>query len=156
MRIAGIVEESVTDGPGIRFAVFFQGCIHECPGCHNPGTHDMSGGKEMTLEEIVSYMDNPLLDGVTLTGGDPFMQPKDAYLIAKEAHRRGFDVITYTGYTIEQLFEINDEDMMTLLKESDVLVDGPFVLSLRTLDIPFVGSSNQKIIYVKDFLKNNL
>jgi len=154
MRIAGIVEESVVDGPGIRLAVFFQGCPHACPGCHNPKTHDFLGGTEMPLEKIVEYMDNPLLDGITLTGGEPFCQPKDAYLIAKEAHKRGLDVFTYTGYTIEQITEKNDSDMMTLLKISDMLVDGPFILAKRTLDIPFVGSSNQRIINIKQYFEN--
>lgn len=153
MRIAGIVKESVVDGPGIRMTVFFQGCPHACPGCHNPQTHDFNGGEEMTLSEIVEHMDNPLLDGVTLSGGEPFCQPKDAYLVAKEAHKKGLDVFTYTGYTIEQIIEKDDSDMIALLKECDTLVDGLFVLSKRTLDIPFVGSSNQRIIDIKEYFK---
>ncbi len=153
MKIAGIVEESVVDGPGLRLAVFFQGCVHNCKGCHNPETHDLNGGKEMTLDQIVEYMDNPLLSGITLTGGDPFCQPKEAYFVAKEAHKHNLNVFTYTGYTIEQLIEKNDEDMMALLKESDTLIDGPFILAKRTLDIPFVGSSNQRIIDIKEYFK---
>ena len=153
MKIAGIIEESVVDGPGIRMSVFFQGCPHHCPGCHNPETHDFSGGTEMTLEQVIKGLDNPILSGVTLTGGEPFGQPEAAYEVACEAHKRNLNVITYTGYTIEKLIEINDEKMMTLLKETDTLIDGPFILAQRTLEMPFVGSKNQRILNVKEYLK---
>ena len=153
MKIAGIVEESVVDGLGIRLAVFFQGCPHDCPGCHNPQTHDFNGGTEMTLEQIVALMDNPLIDGVTLTGGEPFCQPEAAYQIAVEAHKRELDVISYSGYTLEKLIEMNRKEIMDLLKESDILIDGPFLQAKRTLDVPFVGSSNQRVIYLKKYFE---
>ena len=154
MRIFGTVEDSIVDGPGLRYSVFVQGCPHHCPGCHNPQTHDPNGGSWGDTEDIITAMaENPLLDGITLSGGDPFMQPKECTELAKGAHQHGLNVWTYTGYTWEALFTENDPDKIALLKESDVLIDGPFLLAERSLELKFKGSRNQRIIDVKKSLE---
>lgn len=152
LRLAGLVEDSIVDGPGLRLSVFVQGCPHHCPGCHNPQTHDPLGGHDETVENIVRRLDdNPLLSGVTLSGGEPFMQPAPCAQIARAAHARALNVWTYTGYTFEELLERSREDADTaaLLAETDVLVDGRFILAERSLDCPWRGSRNQRLIDVK-------
>jgi len=154
IRIAGTVNDSIVDGPGLRFSVFTQGCPHHCPGCHNPETHDPMGGREADTEEIIAKMKkNPLLSGLTLSGGDPMMQPAACAEIAKAAHASGLSVWTYTGYTWEKLMEEKDPDRMELLRQSDVLVDGPFILAQRSLELDFCGSKNQRLIDVAASLK---
>ena len=107
LRISGIIDESIVDGKGLRYTIFTQGCPHHCEGCHNPDTHDFEGGteKEITAiyEEICS---NPLLSGVTFSGGEPFCQPAPLAVLAEMVHKKGLNVTTYTGYTLEQLLEM--------------------------------------------------
>mgnify|MGYP003301381219 CR=1 FL=1 len=147
MRIAGLTQDSIVDGPGFRFTVFVQGCTHHCEGCHNPQTHDPMGGKEMTTEEIIREMrSNPLTDGLTLSGGEPFDQSEDCLTLARAAKESGLNVWSYSGYLYEQL--LADEKKSQLLKELDVLVDGPFVLSQRSLALAWRGSRNQRVIDV--------
>lgn len=154
ISLSGITGDSIVDGPGIRLTIFTQGCPHHCPGCHNPQTHDPKGGSWGNTEDIIAAIaENPLLDGITLSGGDPFMQPKECTELAKGAHKYGLNVWTYTGYTWEALFAENDPDKITLLKESDVLIDGPFLLAERSLELKFKGSRNQRIIDVKKSLQ---
>lgn len=146
VRIAGIVQESIVDGPGFRLAIFFQGCPHNCENCHNPETHSFHGGRFIHIDEIIAMMDNPLLDGVTLTGGEPFWQMVAGKVIAKEAHKRGLNVWAYSGWTFERLLRLVGSETF---EDIDVLVDGPYKQHLRTLDLPWRGSVNQRIIDVK-------
>lgn len=149
IRLAGLVHESITDGPGLRLAVFVQGCPHNCPGCHNPETHDPRGGRDITVLEIVRiYDDNPLLSGVTLSGGEPFEQAAALVPLARAIRERGGNVISYSGYTYEQLLKRAKADptITDLLRISDWLIDGPFVQALRDLTLLFRGSSNQRIL----------
>lgn len=146
-----MVNDSIVDGPGFRLAVFAQGCPHACPGCHNPETHAFDGGRLESTDKIVETMaDNPLLDGLTLTGGDPFCQPEPCAQLAHEAKRLGLNVWAYSGWTYEQLLKKAEEEppIRDLLSEIDVLVDGPFLLSQRTLELRFRGSKNQRLIDV--------
>ena len=155
MRIAGTVQDSIVDGPGFRFTVFTQGCSHHCPGCHNPQTHDPSGGTEHTVEELLERMrSNPLTDGLTLSGGEPFEHPEDCLLLARGAHESGLNVWSYTGYLFEFLRDQGTEAQKALLRELDVLVDGPFLLEQRTLSLPWRGSRNQRVIDVPKSLEN--
>ena len=150
IRIAGVVNDSIVDGPGLRFTVFTQGCSHHCPGCHNPETHDFAGGQEETTENIIGkFSKNPLLSGITLSGGDPMEQPEPCLELARAAHAKHLNVWTYTGYTWEGLHEQGDAQRLALLDETDVLVDGPFILSERSLELKFCGSRNQRLIDVK-------
>ncbi|MBR0228861.1 MAG: anaerobic ribonucleoside-triphosphate reductase activating protein [Clostridia bacterium] len=156
IRIAGVVNDSIVDGPGLRFSVFTQGCSHHCPGCHNPETHDPQGGHDEDTEALIAKMKkNPLLSGLTLTGGDPLEQSAPCLELAKAAHALGLNVWAYTGYTWEQLLDRDDPDQMALLREVDVLVDGPFILAERSLELDYRGSKNQRLIDVPASLREN-
>lgn len=149
IRIAGTVNDSIVDGPGLRFSVFTQGCPHGCPGCHNPETHDPTGGQETDTAALIEKMGkNPLLSGLTLSGGDPMLQAAACCELARAAHEKGLNVWLYTGYTWEELMEENDPERMALLRETDVLVDGRFVLAERSLELDYRGSRNQRLIDV--------
>lgn len=149
IRLASFVEESIVDGPGLRFVLFTQGCPHRCSGCHNPQTHLSVGGTMFSIEEIIAlYEKNPAVRGLTLSGGEPFVQAAPLSKIAKAVHQRGGDVIVYTGYRLEKLYTLaeTDDGIAALMVQTDLLIDGPFVLSQRCLDVAFVGSLNQRLI----------
>lgn len=170
LRLAGVVRESIVDGPGLRFAIFCQGCPHNCPKCHNQDTHDFSGGYDCNIQKIVNAIEeNPLLSGVTFSGGEPSHQPVAFLEIAKKVKSRGLNIWMYSGYTLEELLSranstISDLDNMNenssqtsekneeqvalkgLLSLIDVLVDGKFINELKDLTLPFRGSRNQRII----------
>jgi anaerobic ribonucleoside-triphosphate reductase activating protein len=152
VRISGTVNDSIVDGPGLRYAVFVQGCLKNCKGCHNPETHDPEGGHEESVENIIANMSkNPLLDGLTISGGEPFLQASECAKLAGLAHERGKSVWLYTGYTYEEV--LMHEEFRPLLEETDVLVDGPFVESEKSYELHFRGSRNQRLIDVKRSLK---
>jgi anaerobic ribonucleoside-triphosphate reductase activating protein len=154
MRIAGIVDDSIVDGDGLRLSVFTQGCPHHCVGCQNPDTHAASGGRDEDTENILARIDeNPLLTGITFSGGEPILQPAPLTRLAKEAHKRGLDVWSYTGYTLEELLAKKNPAIDALLRVLDVLVDGPYEERLRDLTLNFRGSSNQRIIDMNAFRK---
>ena len=147
MRIAEAVSDSIVDGPGLRLTIFTQGCPHHCPGCHNPQTHDPAGGTAYPVDEILAFAaDNPLLDGITLSGGEPFAQAQDCTALALAARKRGLNVWCYTGYTYEQLLQRARPEELALLDACDVLIDGPFLQAERSLELPWRGSRNQRII----------
>ena len=149
IRLHGLERESIVDGIGYRTAIFTQGCPHRCEGCHNPQTHNPAGGAVWALEDVeTAFTGNPLLDGITLSGGEPFIQPAACAQLARRAHARGLTVWTYSGYTLEQLCELAkaDADADALLQETDVLVDGPFLIAQRSLNLRFCGSRNQRVI----------
>ena len=155
IRIAGVVKESIVDGPGLRFTLFVQGCIHHCKGCHNPQTHDLNGGKMVNGERILEEIKkNPLLEGVTFSGGEPFLQPKALYELGKKIIDLGLDLITYTGYIFDELLNLEDEYVKKLIGLNTYIVDSKFELDKKTYDIPFVGSSNQRIIDVKKTIES--
>ena len=156
LRLAGVVRESIVDGPGIRLTVFTQGCPHHCEGCHNPQTHDFNGGYISNTDNILKAIkENPMLQGVTFSGGEPFMQCEPLTELAKECHNLGLNVMVYTGYTFEALLKGFDENPQwkSLLENIDILVDGPFILSQRSLMLHFRGSKNQRILNVPESLK---
>jgi anaerobic ribonucleoside-triphosphate reductase activating protein len=153
MRIAGIVRESIVDGPGLRFTIFAQGCPHGCRGCHNESTHDFDGGYDCELSKLLEEIDkNPLLSGVTFSGGEPFCQPEPFYRLGLEIKARGLDITAYSGYTLEQLKDMSQKDLFIgkLLGIIDYLVDGPFILEERDLTLEFRGSRNQRFIRMAD------
>ena len=149
LRIAGIIKESIVDGPGIRFAIFCQGCPHDCEGCHNPSTHSFQDGEIVKISNILKYIDeNPLIQGVTFSGGEPLCQVKPFLSLAKEVKNRNLHLLIYTGYTIEEL-EIRmkkEHELEELLRTADHLIEGRFVQKLRNLSLLYRGSSNQRII----------
>mgnify|MGYP000889786404 CR=1 FL=1 len=147
LRISGIEPESIVDGEGFRYVVFTQGCPHNCPGCHNPETHPFTGGKMADVRDIFKEIcENPLLRGVTFSGGEPFCQPAPLAELGRMAHGRGMDVTTFTGYLYEELLKKRDPAVDALLGQTDTLIDGPFVLAERDLSLRFRGSRNQRMI----------
>ncbi len=150
MKIYGLVQDSIVDGPGFRFVCFTQGCPHHCPGCHNPDSHDPHGGTEMTTDDVLAQMlSNPLTDGLTLSGGEPFMQAEDCLTLARAAHAKGLNVWSYSGWTFEHLLHNGTNAQKSLLRELDVLVDGPYVQEERSLTLNWRGSRNQRVIDVQ-------
>ena len=158
IRIANIINDSIVDGPGIRLTVFFQGCAHACKDCFNKETWDFKGGVLYDIDKIYDIaMKNPLLDGITLSGGDPLYQVEGALELVKLFKNTDLNIMVYTGFTYEELIEIskNKPVMHEFLENIDYLVDGPFVTELRDISLKFRGSSNQRIIDVQKTLKEN-
>ena len=156
LKVAGTTQDSIVDGPGLRFVVFTQGCDKECEGCHNPATWDIGGGTEISVEDLEKIMlENPLTDGLTLSGGEPFLQAAECANLAKAARLANLNVWVYSGYTFEELLLRSKKDLhvKNLLEQSDVLVDGAFDLSKRTLSLTWRGSLNQRLIDVKMSMK---
>ena len=149
IRIAGIIPESVVDGPGgISYTIFAQGCLHNCQGCHNPNTHSFESGQiidcSFILDDIKKY---PMSKVVTFSGGDPFHQPEAFAHLAIKLKQQGYKLVGYTGYLFENLLE--DQSKLKLLQKLDILIDGPFIEKLKDIDLKFRGSSNQRIIDVQ-------
>ena len=154
IRIAGTVSESIVDGPGFRYTVFVQGCPHNCAGCHNPQTHDPSGGKTVDTDELFKEcIEDPLNKGVTFSGGEPFLQAAALWELGKRFKERGMSLWCYSGWTWEELQE-RGEDVQKLLSIVDVLVDGRFIAERRTLSLPFRGSGNQRLVDVRASIAN--
>ena len=146
IRLAGIADDSIVDGPGIRVTVFGQGCPHHCPGCQNPETWPFEGGLAVEEEALAARVrQNPLAKGVTFSGGEPFAQAEGFARLAALL-RPDYELAAYTGYTFEQLAAMEDPAVKKLLSLLDILVDGPFVESERSLSLRFRGSRNQRII----------
>lgn len=142
-RVLDIVRGTTVDGPGFRTSIYFAGCGHECPGCHNPQSWDFNGGTLMSLSQLMEIIDEEDFD-VTLTGGDPMYQPEKIALLAQEINRHGHKVWLYTGFSIE---EIRQSSKLSIpLPYLEAIVDGPFIKSLHDPDLLFRGSSNQRII----------
>ena len=151
LRIAGVVNESIVDGKGIRYTIFVQGCPHHCEGCHNPQTHDFSGGNEITIQQLLKDIQkDPLLSGVTFSGGEPFCQPEALAALGKEIKTLGLDITIYSGYTFEELWLMSEKNkaIRELLEIADILIDGKFILEQKSLMLKFRGSKNQRIIDV--------
>ena len=156
IRLAGIVRESIVDGPGIRFTVFCQGCPHACEGCHNPETHDFAGGKDISIERLLEEIDkDKLLAGVTFSGGEPFCQAEAFACLGRGVKERGLNITVFSGYTLEELQDMAAQraDVRELLELTDILIDGPFINELRDLTLQFRGSSNQRVIDMNETRK---
>ena len=158
LKISGVVKESIVDGPGIRYVVFTQGCPHNCKGCHNPQTHNIEGGRYVKISDIVDDIKkNPLLKGITISGGEPFMQANQVAKLISKLDKDRYDIITYTGFEYEYLLN-NGNDVngyLNLLNSTDILIDGKFDIDKRSISVPFRGSTNQRAIDVKSSLSKN-
>ena len=147
LSLYGTVPDSIVDGPGLRYAVFVQGCSHNCPGCHNPESQPAEGGTETRLVDLLADIRaNGLVHNVTLSGGEPFEQAEACAALAAELKREGYGIWCYTGYLYEDLAAQDDVAIQQLLDNIDVLVDGPFVESRKSLELKWCGSSNQRLI----------
>ena len=159
IRLASpIQEDSIVDGEGLRAVIWTQGCLHNCENCHNPSTHDLNGGYEIELEELkeqIKLLENQ--DGVTLSGGDPFFQPEACSELLEYIKSLNINVWTYTGYTFEALLKQSESNpyIKKMLNNIDVLIDGKFLPSKKSLDVKYRGSSNQRVIDIPKSLKNN-
>lgn len=157
IKISGIVKESTVDGPGFRYVVFTQGCPHHCKGCHNPQTHSFDGGSYIDIDTILEDVKkNPLLRGVTISGGEPFMQAKKIAKLLSKIDRKKLSTIVYTGFLYEDLLNNANENngYMDLLKQADLLIDGKFEEDLMDESLLFRGSSNQRVIKCKESVES--
>ncbi|MBR6654019.1 MAG: anaerobic ribonucleoside-triphosphate reductase activating protein [Oscillospiraceae bacterium] len=157
LRIADTIQDSIVDGPGFRFVVFTQGCLRHCPECHNPHTWDPAGGKEVTVDSLYKTLSaNPLTDGLTLSGGEPYLQAAACAELAQKAKNGGFNVWCYSGYTFEEILEISKTDpgFKALIEATDVLIDGMFLIEEKSLTLKWRGSHNQRVIDVKKSLES--
>jgi len=157
MRLSGITSESIVDGPGLRYVIFTQGCPHGCIECQNPDSWDVNAGEEFTVKQIIRLIKKlkKTIQGITFSGGEPFLQAAELTLVADAARNIGLDVVTYTGYTYEQIIADNNSGKTALLYASDILIDGRYMYKLKTAGLPFRGSSNQRMIDIKETMKQN-
>ena len=151
IRLFGTVDDSIVDGPGLRYTIFTQGCFHNCSGCHNPKSHDINGGYLKDIQDILSEITaNPLLDGITLSGGEPMLQVKPLIEICKEVKAMGLNIVVYSGFTYEEI--LKDAKKKELLQLCDMLIDGKFEQDKKSLALLYRGSANQRLINVQESL----
>lgn len=164
IRVADIYKESIVDGEGYRMAIFLQGCNHYCKGCHNPQTWDFNGGTEMAISDIIDMYNPDVMDGITLSGGDPFFQADKLQELFDYCKNKSVSLWAYTGFIFDEFLKyINNEpcddritdDMINMLKYTEVVIDGPFILEQRTVEALYRGSTNQRLIDVKKSLAEN-
>lgn len=156
IRISGTIDESIVDGTGIRFVLFTQGCPHGCKECHNPDTHNYNGGFITTTEDIITkFENNPLVSGITISGGEPFVQPEAVLDVILRSIKLEKDIWIFTGYTFDELLSKHDDTIIQILKNTDVLVDGRFELDKKDLTLRFRGSQNQRLINAKQSILEN-
>lgn len=156
IRLSGIAYESLVNGPGIRRVFFSQGCKHNCKGCFNQDTHDFNGGEQMVIDDLIKEtLNNPIIKGVTFSGGDPFERAEEFSYMAREFKKSGLNIWCYSGYTFEEIIEKSklNKDFRELINNIDVLVDGKFIEEEKDEEIKYRGSRNQRIIDVKKSLE---
>ncbi len=157
IKIAGIQTDSVVDGPGVRLAIYVQGCSHCCAGCHNPDTHDPAGGYDMSIDQITAVIEgSSCIDGVTISGGEPFEQAASVAALADEITKLGLDLVLYSGYTFEELLAASavNAEIGALLRAGSLLIDGPFIIAEQDYSLPYRGSCNQRIIDLPRSMKD--
>lgn len=157
INVAGILTNSLANGPGLRYVLFVQGCSHHCKGCQNQHTWEPNKGRDMSIEDIIKDIEsNPFIDGVTLSGGEPFDQAEEIYKLVKELKAKGYNIIAYTGYKYEELIGraiLRSEEMqwpLRIIRELDILVDGEFEENNLDLSERYCGSKNQRILHLKN------
>ncbi|MCD8388303.1 MAG: anaerobic ribonucleoside-triphosphate reductase activating protein [Bacteroidales bacterium] len=149
MRVLDIAAGTIVDGPGLRTSIYFAGCDHRCPGCHNPQSWAFDGGNEISIDQLMAEIEENDFD-VTLTGGDPLYQIDEILPLCQRIHDLGKNIWLYTGYTVEQIMA--DPSLRRIIKAVDVIVDGPFILAQRDISLQFRGSGNQRIIHTADYV----
>lgn len=152
LQVAGFLDNSNVNGEGLRSVVFLSGCHHDCPGCHNSDMQNPDYGESLDHSQIISRIESnmPIIRGLTISGGEPFLQCDKLLPLLKETKKRLLDIWVYTGYTYEELLE--NQAFKKVLPWIDVLVEGPFVQDLLTTDLPYIGSTNQRILKLKNGL----
>ena len=147
MRILDIIRGTTVDGPGFRTSIYFAGCDHRCPDCHNPQSWDFGGGREMSLEELMEIILEEDFD-VTLTGGDPLYQHEDVRRLVDSVVDAGHTVWIYTGFKWEEI--VACPELLDAVRKAEIVVDSPFIAELRDTDLLFRGSSNQRLVKVAE------
>lgn len=159
LRLAGVLIDSIVDGPGLRSVIFTQGCTHNCKGCHNQHSHDLLGGYLKDIDELVLELSKVKLQrGITISGGEPFLQPQAILelILSIKKLKPNYDIWIYSGFTIEELLNTtggNYEINLEILKNINVLVDGRFIEELKNPNLLFKGSKNQRVIYLQEYFK---
>ena len=153
MRVLDIIGGTSVDGPGLRTSIYFAGCTHHCPECHNPESWDRMGGTEMTVDDVMARIEEEDFD-VTFTGGDPLMQVEQLIELAERVRAAGKKIWCYTGFRYEDI--ALDERLSRILPYLEVLVDGPFLIACRDVKLLFRGSSNQRLIDVQNSTLGNI
>lgn len=153
MRVLDIIGGTSVDGPGLRTSIYFAGCTHHCPECHNPESWDMMGGTEMTVDDVMARIEEEDFD-VTFTGGDPLMQVERLIELAERVRAAGKKIWCYTGFRYEDI--ALDKRLSRILPYLEVLVDGPFLIARRDVKLLFRGSSNQRLIDVQNSTLGNI
>lgn len=154
LRISGIIDDSIVDGPGVRYVIFTQGCPHHCPGCHNPETHAFEGGTFITAEHVLNDLKNhKYIKGITFSGGEPMAQPEALAEFVGALKDAGYHVMIFSGYTFEEIQQ--DGQRKKALERADILIDGRFILAEKSLEVKFRGSKNQRAIDVQKSLQEN-
>ena len=164
MQYSGLILNDMSAAPGVSVTFFSQGCPHRCPGCHNPETWDFQGGKEFTADVLDEICEALVAQGVQrnlcIMGGEPLC-PENIFLsnlVVRTVKERVPEakIYVWTGYTFEKLVRESNKHVMDLLSQADVLVDGPYIESLRDVTLKMRGSSNQRIIDLTEALKNDI
>ena len=151
MRIFHIEPWTGVEGPGNRFCLWVQGCRRHCPGCFNPQTWEFNSGEEISADELLSQIfETRDIEGITLLGGEPFEQAEELYRVCKTVREKGLSVVAFTGYTLEELQQTDDQNVHMLLSEVDLLIDGPFLIEQQDFSRPWVGSKNQRYLFMTD------
>lgn len=153
MKIAGIVSNSLQDGDGVRAVIFTQGCSLHCPGCHNKHTWDFNDGCEMTDEEIISFVQkNNITKKVTISGGNPLEQGDKLLSLLKKLKALDYNIWVYSGFKFDYIKKVYQK----YLKYIDVIVDGPYIDSMKDKTLKYIGSYNQRIIYLEDGIPHRI
>jgi len=159
IRLSGVIAGSVVDGPGYRFVIFVQGCPHHCKGCHNPTTWDYDKGIIVSIDKLIDLiLQNAWCDAITLSGGEPLEQAEELCCLLdllKKRSNKTYNILTYTGYVFENIYDYGSEFQKKLILNSDYVIDGPFIESEKSLDLKFRGSNNQRILEPKNILCMN-
>ena len=156
IRLSGIVKESIVDGPGIRYVIFTQGCKQRCIGCHNPEAQSLTAGKLYEIGDLVQeWRQNPLLKGITISGGEPFLQPEAVWQLVEQAIADQLDIVIYSGYYYEELSNSLNKFIQLILANATYLIDGPYDQTFKNLNLLFRGSSNQRFIDLKETKTQN-
>lgn len=150
-NILRIIRGTTVDGPGFRTSIYFAGCKHQCPGCHNPQSWDFNAGNPMSVEQLIEIIKEEEFD-VTLSGGDPLYHPEFIAILCKEIKKLGLNIWIYTGFTAEKILE--NPVLRNAIQNADTLVDSPFILEMRDPDLRFRGSSNQRILSIPELLNH--
>jgi anaerobic ribonucleoside-triphosphate reductase activating protein len=156
LNVANCISDSIVDGPGLRYVIFTQGCKHHCLGCHNQQTWDTNKQTYLDIDYLVNEaISNKILDGVTISGGEPFLQPEGILNLVAKLKKHNVNVMVYTGYTYNELVELKNPSINKILDQIDYLIDGRFILKERSLNLLYRGSTNQNFIDVKSTRKSN-